>query len=90
MHVTFTTDVNNTNSIDLHSLKIPYFNRRVRAHTHAHTHARMHTHISNRYTCLAFSKLYSFVKSSIRQNVYREFNTHILSGYRYWSMNKKR
>jgi len=51
MHVTFTTDVNNTNSIDLHSLKIPYFNRRVRAriHTHIHTHACTHTHFKQVY-----------------------------------------
>ena len=68
----------------------------TRTHVHTQTHARTrtrthtHTHIWYRYTCLAFSKLYSFVTSSIRQNVYRESNTHILSGYMYWSMNKKR
>ena len=69
-------------------------NNKTHTHTHTHacirTHARAHTHIWYRYTCLAFSKLYSFVKSNIRQNVYLETNTHILSGYRYWSMNKKR
>ena len=37
---------------------------RVHAHIHARTRASAHTHtyIWYRYTCLAFSKLYSFVK----------------------------
>ena len=35
--------------------------------------------------CLAFSKLYSFVKSNFRQNVYRENKTHILSGHVFYT-----
>ena len=82
-----------------HARTYTYAHTRTHTYTHAHTHIRTqtytnthndftHTHFCYRYTYLAFSKLYSFVKSSFRQNVYRENKTHILSGYRYWNMNK--
>ena len=67
-----------------------YVLKKTTKHTHARAHTRTHARISD--TSIHVKLLVSCIvvlKSSIRQNVYRESNIHILSGYRYWSMNQK-